>query len=72
LLVGSEKKPFMVHKDVLCGASPFFETACKPEWLGDKWVIELPADEPDAINAMIYVSEVPRFSKAEFHWSRVS
>lgn len=32
VLVGKEKKSFMVHKDVICARSSFFEAACSARW----------------------------------------
>jgi hypothetical protein len=52
---GDKERRLVVHKDVLCGASPFFEAACKPEWMNpnDK-VLKLPDDDPETIQAMVY------------------
>ena len=53
LEVGNEKAKFLVHKIALCAASDVFEAACKPEWLKESNIIELPVDDPDAIHALI-------------------
>jgi len=43
-----------VHKTVLCSSSPFFEAACKPEWMkAEDRVIKLPVDDPVAVKAMV-------------------
>jgi hypothetical protein len=31
LIVGKDEVPFVVHKQILCDASPVFEAAGKPE-----------------------------------------
>jgi len=35
------KHTFVVHKNVLCAASPFFEAACKPEWMDQDRIIKV-------------------------------
>ncbi|ESZ93752.1 hypothetical protein SBOR_5850 [Sclerotinia borealis F-4128] len=57
LLVGSEARPetILVHKNLLCAASPFFEAACKPEWqVDEECVIVLPEDKPKLIKLLVY------------------
>ena len=60
LVVGTEEdSKFFAHKHMLCTASPFFEAACKSEWLEDE-TIKLLVDNPDAIKASWGVSaQVP-------------
>ncbi|KAI9650931.1 hypothetical protein NHQ30_000966 [Ciborinia camelliae] len=58
LLVGddpeSKDSRFVVHKDILCAASPFFEAACKQERQStEKDIILLPEDEPEVIRAFV-------------------
>ncbi|KAK5124930.1 hypothetical protein LTR85_001120 [Meristemomyces frigidus] len=50
VLVGPEKKSFIVHKDVICRRSPFLKAAIAERWnsTGDCKKIELPADNPSA------------------------
>ena len=55
LLVGEEEVPFLIHKKILCENSPFFESACKPEWMkDDEKTIKLPEDDPELVDIMIY------------------
>jgi hypothetical protein len=57
LAVGEGKDPptFIVHKKILCAYSPFFEAACKPEWMKpEDRVIKLPEDDPETIKAVVY------------------
>jgi len=57
LVVGEndKKATITIHKKVLCAYSPFFEAACKPEWMKpEEKVINLPEDNPEAIKAMVY------------------
>jgi hypothetical protein len=54
LLVGDEQVPFIVHQKILCENSPFFESACKPEWMKDEQTIKLPVDEPELIDIVVY------------------
>jgi hypothetical protein len=58
LVVGEgEQQTFLnVHKNVLCAFSPFFEAACKPEWMKDDKVIKLPEDDLEAVRGMVYWS----------------
>ncbi|PVH87576.1 hypothetical protein DL98DRAFT_635289 [Cadophora sp. DSE1049] len=52
---GDNPTKFAVHKAVLCSSSPFFESACKPEWMtAEDCVIKLPVDDPVAVQAMVY------------------
>ncbi|KAH7410879.1 hypothetical protein BKA64DRAFT_638538 [Cadophora sp. MPI-SDFR-AT-0126] len=57
LEVGEAGNPtkLAVHKAILCSSSPFFESACKPEWMtaGDP-IIKLPVDDPIAVRAMVH------------------
>ncbi|KAE9373266.1 hypothetical protein N431DRAFT_337163 [Stipitochalara longipes BDJ] len=57
LVAGKEKdkKSFMVHKNILCEASPFFKAACKPEWMKPgKNYITMPEDDAKVVRIMIY------------------
>lgn len=52
---GDQQAEFSIHKDLICKASPFFNAACKPERMkAEDRVIELPEDEPDVIQIMVY------------------
>jgi hypothetical protein len=52
---GEGQAKLIVHKDVLCSASPFFQAACKPEWMtAEDKVITLPEDDPEAVKALIH------------------
>jgi hypothetical protein len=46
LVVGrNEDAIFTIHQNILCKASPFFEAACKSEWMKpDDRIIKLPED----------------------------
>ncbi|KAJ8061701.1 hypothetical protein OCU04_009501 [Sclerotinia nivalis] len=55
-LIVNESRPetILVHKNLLCAASPFFEAACKPEWqTGDKFIIKLPEDNAGLIKVLV-------------------
>lgn len=58
LVVGSlHYKPttFIIHKDLLCAASPFFEAGCKPVWQdGAECAMELPEDDPEYFASLAY------------------
>ena len=51
---GDKEAKYSVHKNIICDTSPFFEAACKPEWMKpeDK-VIKLPEDDPKIIRLLI-------------------
>jgi hypothetical protein len=52
---GEGQAKLFVHKDVLCSANPFFQAACKPEWMkAEDKVITLPEDDPEAVKALIH------------------
>ncbi|KAE9373267.1 hypothetical protein N431DRAFT_337511 [Stipitochalara longipes BDJ] len=52
---GDEQVKISVHQNILCAASPFFEAACKPEWMKSEGrVIKLPEDDPEAIRGFVY------------------
>jgi hypothetical protein len=52
---GDNQATVIVHKKVLCNASPFFEAACKPEWMkAEDKGIKMPEDDPEAINIMVW------------------
>lgn len=55
LLVGKPETPFSIHKDVLCGASPYFQEYCNPDLkLAPDMVIRLPNEDPIVIRTMCY------------------
>ncbi|KAF5870782.1 putative btb poz domain containing protein [Botrytis fragariae] len=57
LIVGpkDETKTFIVHKDILRAASPFFEAGFKPEWQkGGDAIMELPEDDPRYLAPLVY------------------
>ena len=60
--MGEEEKSFVVHKAVICSASPFFEKATSSEWTEAKaQVVKLPATELDIFHAYthwIYAANV--------------
>ncbi|TGO30185.1 hypothetical protein BPAE_0007g00620 [Botrytis paeoniae] len=48
-------KTFVVHKDILCAASPFFEAGFKPVWQkGGDATMELPEDDPRYLAPLVY------------------
>ena len=52
---GESKATFSIHRSVLCASSPFFEAACKPQWMKpDDRLIKLPEDDPEAIQLLVY------------------
>ncbi|KAK3715691.1 hypothetical protein LTR37_006916 [Vermiconidia calcicola] len=54
VLVGDTSQRFMVHKDILCWNSPFFQAACSKNWWeGIEKIIRLPDHAPIAFS--IYV-----------------
>lgn len=53
--VENSRTTFYVHKRVLCAPSPFFQAACKVEWMKpEEKAIKLTEDSPEAVRAMIY------------------
>ncbi|KAF7890563.1 hypothetical protein EAF00_008878 [Botryotinia globosa] len=57
LIVGPKDgtKTFLVHKDMLCTASPVFEAGFKPEWQkGGDAIMELPEDDPRYFAPLVY------------------
>ncbi|KAF7876914.1 uncharacterized protein EAF02_008134 [Botrytis sinoallii] len=57
LIVGpkTRSKTFIVHKDILCAASPVFEAGLKPEWQkGGDATMELPEDDPIYFASLVY------------------
>ncbi|KAF7945425.1 hypothetical protein EAE96_010199 [Botrytis aclada] len=57
LIVGTRDraKTFVVHKDILCAASPFFEAGFKPEWQkGGDAIMKLPEDDPRYFAPLVY------------------
>ncbi|TGO57537.1 hypothetical protein BCON_0064g00040 [Botryotinia convoluta] len=57
LIVGpvSVSKTFVVHKDILCAASPVFEAGFKPVWQkGGDATMELPEDDPIYFAPLVY------------------
>ena len=54
LLVGESEEPLLVHKDVLCAASPVFESACKIEWeKAEDRVIRLKEYDPRIVEILV-------------------
>ncbi|KAB8292198.1 hypothetical protein EYC80_007940 [Monilinia laxa] len=55
LLVGAHRKIFLVHKDMICVASPFFEAGFKPQWQkSGECIMELPEDDPTYFAPVLY------------------
>ncbi|KAA8564553.1 hypothetical protein EYC84_011473 [Monilinia fructicola] len=55
LLVGTHRKIFLVHKDMICAASPFFEAGFKPQWQkSGECIMELPEDDPTYFAPLLY------------------
>lgn len=46
--MGPKEQCFMVHKNIICRRSRFFEAACAKKWTKPDKKIRLPEDEPDA------------------------
>lgn len=47
VVVGSEERSFVVHKDVVCASSKFFKAACSTRWKeGQEKVVRLPTVKP--------------------------
>lgn len=47
-VVGTEKKEYNVHEQILCANSPFFKAAFEEEWAeGRERTIPLPEDDPE-------------------------
>ncbi|KAK3712638.1 hypothetical protein LTR37_009081 [Vermiconidia calcicola] len=54
VLVGDTGQRFVVHKDVLCTNSPFFQAACSKNWReGREKVIRLPDHAPIAFSMYV-------------------
>lgn len=54
LLVGESEEALLVHKDVLCAASPVFESACKTEWeKAEDRVIRLKGYDPRIVEILV-------------------
>nr|POE64971.1 hypothetical protein CFP56_65929 [Quercus suber] len=61
VLVGPEKKKFVLCKDLFMARSDYFAAACSGRWRQDDADIELLADDPDTFNnyvASIYSSDI--------------
>jgi hypothetical protein len=65
VLVGAERKPFMVHKDKICAKSKFFRAACseayEPWAAMDEKIVRLVEESPEHFEAYvkwIYISQV--------------
>ena len=55
LLVGEEEIELSIHENILCEHCPFFETACKPQWMkDDDPTIKLADDEAELVGIMVY------------------
>lgn len=52
----------MVHRFILTNSGPFFEAACKPEWIGiDERILRLPDDESEVIEVLIICMCMDKF-----------
>nr|POF17829.1 hypothetical protein CFP56_13241 [Quercus suber] len=54
VVVGQEKRIFVIYKDIFTSRSDFFLAACASQWKEPDGAIELPEDDPDIFN--IYVA----------------
>lgn len=47
IVVGAERKPFIVHELIICASSPFFKNAMSGPWKeSSEHTVDLPEDEP--------------------------
>ncbi|KAK4950300.1 hypothetical protein LTR10_011281 [Elasticomyces elasticus] len=54
ILVGAEESRFVVHKDAICGKSPFFNAACGREWReGQEKCVRLPEQDAGAFRVYL-------------------
>lgn len=64
VLVGGQKERFVVHRDILCARSPFFNSACSERWRKSGQSIKLPEDDPDVFNTyLLYAYRQPSASE---------
>ncbi|PVH85701.1 hypothetical protein DL98DRAFT_377704, partial [Cadophora sp. DSE1049] len=70
LLVGSKRKEFMVHKNLICRASDFFKSAFVGDFQeGQSGTISLAEDNPGAVSLFvdwIYQGVVPAGNTEEY------
>ncbi|GAB7324627.1 hypothetical protein MBLNU13_g08512t1 [Cladosporium sp. NU13] len=62
VLVDSEERRFVVHKDVICATSKFFKAACSASWKeGQEGIVRLPTVKPSVFEMYVdwlYFSEI--------------
>lgn len=62
VLIGSEERRFVVHKDVICSSSKFFKAACSANWKeGQEGIVRLPTAKPPVFEMYmdwLYFSEI--------------
>lgn len=53
VLVGENKKSFLVHQDLICDRSPFFKAACSSAWPANSGAVQLPNHQPFVFQAYL-------------------
>lgn len=64
--MGEAKTAYYMHREALCSASPFFETALKEAWDKGRLEIHLKEaniDDFDAVGAWIYKQSLPAYTR---------
>lgn len=69
MMVGPERQPFSMHKDVLCKKSPYFAIIFSKRWNREKPETELKDADPDAFEVMLIKSILIAFGKT---WSKAA
>ena len=60
VLVGEEKRSFLIHKDIVSSPAPFFEAACSERWLDKSGTVALPDD--DALGKQLAERDIKKTS----------
>ena len=54
VLVGEEKKKYVIHKNIVCQSSPFFDAAVKGQWKeAAEMVVRMPETKPEIFSAYV-------------------
>jgi hypothetical protein len=74
VIVGIEQRKFIIHPEILCKQSQFFQSACSQRWNADSKPIALPDTTPQTFNdylTLVYRDKVGKAQEVQSYIARL-